>query len=78
MGAKATPPYQSMYISIANPQSGGATCTWGEIHSGPYAGGVDELRIFHRHINATEVWQLSLAMSLNNYNLQIWKQTNSN
>ncbi|CAF1403930.1 unnamed protein product [Adineta steineri] len=59
VGAPMTPPYQSMYVSIGSQQMGGSSCMWSAIDPCPYAGGLDELRIYNRQINATEIDSIS-------------------
>jgi hypothetical protein len=59
LGASTNPPYQSMYLTVANQQTGGSSCMWGAIDPGSYAGAVDELHIYNREVNATEIVGLS-------------------
>ncbi|CAF3956985.1 unnamed protein product [Adineta steineri] len=59
VGTPMTPPYQSMYVSIASQQMGGSSCMWGVIESRSYAGAVDELRIYNRQITTAEIASIS-------------------
>ncbi|CAF1221603.1 unnamed protein product [Adineta steineri] len=52
-------PNLPFYITIANQLSGTTSCNSGNINNMPYAGGVDELRIYNREINASEICLLS-------------------
>ncbi|CAF1080700.1 unnamed protein product [Adineta steineri] len=52
-------PNLPFYITIANQLSGITSCISGNINNMPYAGGVDELRIYSREINASEICLLS-------------------
>lgn len=54
-----SPPYQSMYVTVANQQPGVSSCTWGAIDPDPYAGAIDELRTYNRELTIAEICRLS-------------------
>ena len=57
--AALSAPYQPIYVTVASRRSGGSTCMWGSIVCGPYAGVIDELRLFNRELSPTEILLLS-------------------
>ncbi len=53
-------PNVPVYLTVANQLSGaGGSCSSGNISSVPYAGAIDELRIYNREISASEACMLS-------------------